>query len=240
MPRFFTENISGDTALITGPDARHIGRVLRMAVGENIVLCDLKGLDYHCQIESIQKDAVSCRILSTCPSVGEPDCQVTLYQAFPKGDKMDFIIQKAVELGVSRVVPVLTRRCVARPDPKAMTGKLARFSRIALEAAKQSGRGRIPQVGELVDFDSAVKMAASDPLSLFFYEGGGRPLSQLLSPQVKSLSLFVGSEGGFDPEEVELAAKAGLIPVTLGPRILRCETAPVCALSVIMYATGNL
>ena len=130
---------------------------------------------------------------------------------------MDFIIQKAVELGVSRVVPVLTRRCVARPDPKAMTGKLARFSRIALEAAKQSGRGRIPQVGELLDFDSAVKMAASDPLSL-----------------------FVGSEGGFDPEEVELAAKAGLIPVTLGPRILRCETAPVCALSVIMYATGNL
>ena len=151
-------------------------------------------------------------------------CQVTLYQAFPKGDKMDFIIQKAVELGVSRVVPVLTRRCVARPDPKAMTGKLTRFSRIALEAAKQSGRGRIPQIGELVGFDSAVKMAASDPLSLFFYEGGGRPLSQLLSPQVKSLSLFVGSEGGFDPEEVELAAKAGLIPVTLGPRILRCET----------------
>ena len=240
MPRFFTENISGDTALITGPDARHIGRVLRMAVGENIVLCDLKGLDYHCRIESIQKDAVSCRILSTCPSIGEPDCQVTLYQAFPKGDKMDFIIQKAVELGVSRVVPVLTRRCVARPDPKAMTGKLARFSRIALEAAKQSGRGRIPQVGELLDFESAVKMAASDPLSLFFYEGGGRPLSQLLSPQVKSLSLFVGSEGGFDPEEVELAVKAGLIPVTLGPRILRCETAPVCALSVIMYATGNL
>ncbi|MBC8570371.1 16S rRNA (uracil(1498)-N(3))-methyltransferase [Oscillospiraceae bacterium NSJ-54] len=240
MPRFFTDQINDEFALITGEDARHIGRSLRMAVGEELILCDGAGSDYRCRIASIDRESVRCDVLSRAPSAGEPACFVTLYQALPKSDKLDLIVQKAVELGVGRIVPILTRRCVSRPDEKGMRAKQARAQRIALEAAKQSGRGRVPEVAPLLSFPDAVQEASLDPLALFFYEGGGTPLRELLFPGAGRVSLFVGSEGGFDPEEVRLAEEMGLRTATLGPRILRCETAPLCALSVIMYATGNL
>lgn len=240
MPRFFTENISGRTVLITGEDARHIGRSLRMGVGEELIVCDGRGVDYHCAIAEIGREHVRCDILSTSPSVGEPGCHVTLYQALPKSDKLDLIVQKAVELGVGRIVPILTRRCVSRPDQKSMQAKRTRLARIAFEAAKQSGRGRVPEIGPLLGLAAAVEEASRDSLSLLFYEGGGESLGELISPGEKSISIFVGSEGGFDPQEVSLAAESGIRTASLGSRILRCETAPLCALSVIMYATGNL
>jgi len=145
LPRFFIEDINSETAIISGADATHISKSLRMKVGEGITLCDMKGTDYFCEIQSIA-EIVICRVVSTEKSKTEPSVKVTLYQAIPKLDKFEMIIQKAVELGVHEIVPVLTNRCISRPDSKTMGKKIERFSKISYEAAKQSGRGIIPHI----------------------------------------------------------------------------------------------
>lgn len=240
MPRFFLRHSPGQTVTITGADALHMGRSLRMAVGDPLTLCGPDGTEYQCIIDNMDAGSVTASVLSSAPSRAEPSVGLRLYQALPKGDKMELIIQKAVELGAEEITPVLTRRCVSRPDKSSMEKKLLRYQKISEEAAKQSGRGRIPRVSPLLSFEEAVKELSALPLSLLFYEKGGEPLSGLLSRPASCIGLMVGAEGGFDPEEVRLAAGAGLRTATLGPRILRCETAPLCALSVILYATGNL
>lgn len=237
MPRFFVPPISGDRALISGEDAAHITKSLRLRPGEEITLCDGSGMDYAGRVLAVG-DPVEVEILSRSPSIAEPKCRLTLFQALPKGDKMEFIIQKSVELGAAEIIPVLTSRCVSRPDAKSMAKKLERYRKIAAEAAKQCGRGIIPQVGELMTLEQAAK--ALPEKSLVFYEGGGKRLSELVAPEDENWGVFVGSEGGFSPEEIALLESRGVCPATLGPRILRCETAPLCGLSVMLNLLGEM
>lgn len=240
MPRFFTETISMEGGVITGDDAKHISRVLRMKVGDELTVCDTKGSDYDCKIETITDSEVSVSVNSMCPSVSEPDVKVHLYQAMPKGDKMELIIQKAVELGVDSITPVMTRRCVSKPDAKTMAKKLVRYNRVAFEAAKQSGRGKVPQVLPLLDFQAAILEMGQSGCPILFYENATAPAKEVLARAGKEISVLIGSEGGFDEGEVEAAQKAGCEILSLGKRILRCETAPLAALSIIMFETGNM
>ena len=237
-PRFFGEN-SGDTAVITGTDAVHISRVLRMKNGDLAVVCDGAGTDCLSRVISAADSAVTLEILDRRPSEGEPSLKLRLFQCLPKADKMDFIVQKAVELGAAKIIPVISKRCVSRPDAKTAAKKCERWQRIAEEAAKQCGRGRIPTVGGLMNFGEAVK-AHTAGTGLFFYECGGARLNDIVSPDCAEADIYIGSEGGFEPAEAELASSAGIVPATLGTRILRCETAPVAAIAVLMNITNNM
>lgn len=240
MPRFFTQTISAEGGIISGDDAKHISRVLRMKVGEALTACDTKGYDYDCLIESLSDREVSLRVLEVRPSQSEPDVRVSLYQAMPKGDKLELIIQKAVELGVDSITPVMTRRCVSKPDSKSMAKKLERYNRIALEAAKQSGRGKVPQVCPMLDLPQALDEMAQTSCPILFYENATAPAKQVIDGAGKEIAVLIGSEGGFDESEVELAIQKGCQVLSLGKRILRCETAPLAALSIIMFETGNM
>ena len=240
MPRFFLDTFSGgDTARITGQDAAHITRSLRMRVGESLTLCDTRGTDYDCEIAQTG-DEVVLKVLGSRPTASEPSLQVTLYQALPKSDKLEHIIQKSVETGVFAIVPVETSRCIARLDGRA-DKKAVRWQKIAAEAAGQSGRGIIPAVREPLTFKQALAaLRESGDEVVVFYEGGGAPLGELISPDTRRLSVFIGSEGGFAPEEIDALTAAGARTATLGPRILRCETAPTAALAALMLLSGNL
>lgn len=246
MPRFFIDVSRNQDALqdkqihIAGGDAKHITKVLRMKPGEQLTVCDCMGTDYFCQIESAEPDDVSLTILNKEPSRSEPDVRVTLYQALPKSEKMDLIIQKSVELGVYQIVPVITGRCVSRPDKKALANKTERWNKIAAEAAKQCGRGVIPKVLDAMDFRPAAERLSKHCLPILFYEKNGGSIHTVLDKDSKDFGIFIGSEGGFEEEEAALAQSMNIKIAGLGPRILRTETAPLCALSVIMYATGNL
>lgn len=239
MPRFFVPDLSGDVLTLSGEDGRHAAKSLRCRVGEELELCDGRGAECLCAVAAVEGDTLTLRVVERRPSRGELPCRVSLYQALPKGDKLELIVQKAVELGAAEIVPVLTQRCVSRPDSRAMEKKRERLQKIALEAAKQSGRGVVPQVAPLLDFPAALAEMARSACPLFFYEGGGEPLGKALSAQPGSIALMVGPEGGFDPAEAQAARDAGLRVCTLGPRILRCETAPLYALSAIGYVYEN-
>ncbi len=239
MPRFFSQNIIEDKAIISGGDAVHISKSLRMKKGEEIIVCDTKGTDYVCELSEFGEDVIS-KIISSHKSETEPNVFVTLYQAMPKNDKLELIIQKCVELGVSKIVPVITKRCVSRPDEKSMEKKLLRYNKISLEAAKQSGRGIIPQICNMVSFKTAINQASQDDLSFICYEGGGKRFNEIDFKNKKSISIFIGGEGGFEEDEVQTATDSGIIRISLGSRILRCETAPIASVSIIMYLTNNM
>lgn len=238
MPRFFLSSASaaaaGDRLSLTGEDARHIALSLRARQGEEIWICDGAGLDCRCVLEQISPDEVVARVAQVQPSAAEPPIAVTLYQCLPKGERAEWIIQKATELGVSRVVFLLSERCVSRPDEKSFAKKCSRFQRIAEEAAKQSGRGIIPQVTGLLSFREALAEASAADVPLFCYEGGGTPAGSCIRPETKTVSLLIGPEGGFSDEEAALAVAGGMVQVSLGRRILRTETAPLCALSILV------
>lgn len=241
MPRFFTNEIDENNIVLTGSDANHIGRSLRMRTGEAVTVC-CNGVDYCCTIASITADAVYLDLIEKHRCAAEPNIEVTLFQAVPKLDKLEFIIQKSVELGVSRIVPVLTRRCISRPDEKEFAKKkLPRLNKIAEEAAKQSGRGIIPEVTDMVSLGEAAEMMKKlDRTVLLYEEEGGCSFGNVDFSGVKTAGLFIGSEGGFDKEEAEKLTAAGAKQVWLGKRILRCETAPITALSILMFLTNNM
>jgi len=240
MPRFFTDRIDEDNITLTGSDANHIGRSLRMKKGEEITVC-CNGTDYNCVINSITPNTVYLDMISKNLCVAEPDVNVTLFQAVPKMDKLEYIIQKSVELGVSRIVPVLTRRCVSRPDQKDFSKKLPRLQKIAEQASKQSGRGIIPEVTTIVDYKKALDMMQElDRTIILYEEQGGCSFGDVDFDGVKTIGLVVGSEGGFDFSEAEDAVKVGAVRVWLGKRILRCETAPITAMSILMFLTNNM
>lgn len=239
MPRFFVPSLEGDTILLSGEDGRHIARSLRCREGDSIELCDGRGADALGIISAIAGDTVTVTLEERRPSRSELPCFVTLYQALPKGDKLDLIVQKAVELGVSAIVPVLTSRCISRPDDKTMGKKRERLGKIAREAAGQSGRGVLPEIRPLLPYRAALAEMAKAPCSILFYEKATRPLGEALASRPREISLLVGAEGGFSPEEAQAAEEAGLAVCTMGPRILRCETAPLYALSAIGYIYEN-
>lgn len=240
MPRFFTNEINEDNITLTGSDANHVGRSLRMKKGEEIIIC-CNGTDYNCVINSITSDTVYLDLISKNICAAEPSVNVTLFQAVPKMDKLEYIIQKSVELGVSRIVPVLTRRCVSRPEEKDFMKKLPRLQKIAEQAAKQSGRGIIPEVSPIVSYKKALDMMSQLDRNIILYEEqGGISFRDVDFSGAKTIGLVVGSEGGFDPEEAESAVKSGAVRVWLGKRILRCETAPITAMSILMLLTDNM
>lgn len=238
-PRFFGQN-DGERAFITGEDAKHISAVLRMKAGELVILCDNNGTDSLCRISLCQRDMVELEVIDCKKNEAEPTVEITLFQCLPKSDKMDFIVQKATELGAVGVVPVLSKRCVSRPDEKSALKKVERWQKIAEEAAKQSGRGRIPEIFPLTDFRSAAGEYKNKGTGILFYECGGKKISQLITKETGKIGVFIGSEGGFEPEEAAFAEENGIVSATLGKRILRCETAPVAALAVLMNLTGNM
>lgn len=238
MPRFFVETTEGDTLTISGQDAVHIRRSLRMEVGDELTVCDGHGTDCACVIRAFSGDDVVLDVTTRTPSSNEPSCAVTLYQGLPKADKMEWIIQKAVELGVARIVPVQMARSVAVINEKSGK-KAARWQKIADEAAGQSGRGILPVVESPIAFREAAVRLASET-ALVCYECGGEPFTSLVSRASTAVSLVIGPEGGFDPKEIDTLREGGARIATLGPRILRCETAPIAALAVLMAASGNM
>lgn len=240
MPRFFTNEIDENNITLTGSDAVHVGRSLRMKPGEPLTVC-CGGIDYNCEISEITSDTVYLSLKEKVVCAAEPNIEVTLFQAVPKMDKLEYIIQKSVELGVSRIVPMLTRRCVSRPDERDFARKLARLNKIAAEAAKQSGRGIIPQVTPIVSYKKALEMMKElDQNVLLYEEEGGVSFGEVDLTGAKTVGLVIGSEGGFDREEAEACTAVGAAQVWLGKRILRCETAPITALSILMFLTNNM
>lgn len=240
MAWFFTESeIGSDNFIITGENARHISKSLRMKPNEVLTLVTPEKEQLDCVITAVNPNSVEVEITSRKPCENEPDVEITLYQALPKGDKMEYIVQKCVELGISRIVPVISARCISRPDKKSLAKKQIRWQKIAREAAQQSRRGIIPKVETAVSFQEAVKQCAQNEQNIIFYEMGGESVKQLINRKTESIGIFIGSEGGFEQAEVDLAVQNGANAATLGRRILRAETAPLAALSVIMYETGN-
>ena len=242
MPRFFMAgtNIMGGMAIMKGRDAEHV-RVLRLRPGEDMIICDGKGTDYKCRLVKADKEQVEAEVIEVVPCPAEPTVQVTVLCGLPKGDRTDYIIQKCVEAGASEIMFFQSDRCVAKPDKPEK--KLERWQRIAEEAAKQSGRGIIPQVSWAGEYADALNVANQKELGLFMYETGEREaLNAVLeaNSDVKTAAIVTGPEGGFAPFEADLARIVGLHICSMGERILRCETAPVVAVSALMYATGNL
>ena len=241
MPRFFIDDRpQGELYTLTGENAHHAGRVLRLRPGETLTLCDGAGTDFDCTVEQAEKDEVVCRVQAVHPSETEPRQDMTLFMALPKGDKMDFIVQKAVECGACEVVPFISKRCVSRPDAKQLAKKTERWQRIAYEAAKQCGRGIIPQVGSTIDISKIPALISPENTGILFYECAETPLREAVGEFTRNIDIVIGSEGGFEQSEAEKLIAAGLKCASLGKRILRCETAPIAAISVLMNMTGNM
>ncbi len=241
MHRFFVpaENVGNGEIRVTGDDINHIKNVLRMTAGEKVVVSCGQGTDYYCIIEDIQETGVTLRIQEEKPAVTELPVRIVLFQALPKVDKMELVIQKAVELGASEVVPVRSRRCVVKLDAHREAKKLARWRAIAESAAKQSGRGILPQIHDGMDFGKALEYAQELDSVLIPYElcdaiDESQHIVQRAVRQ-NSIGIFIGPEGGFERSEVEAAVRSGAQPVSLGKRILRTETAGLAVLSVLMF-----
>ena len=247
MPKFFMP-VADKAAqiMVTGEDAHHIGYALRSRVGDAFTICNTDptaetyGWDYHCIISSFDSQSVTLDVVSFEKSQTESSVSITLYQAVPKNDKFDIIVQKAVELGVNTVVPVFTRRCISRPDIKSQIKKRDRLQKIASEAAKQCGRSVLPVVKDFMTYEEALQDCQSRDCKIICYEGGGIRLNKAYEPSHHSIALFIGSEGGFEEEEIQKAADSGVKSCTLGKLILRCETAPLTAVSILRYLTGDI
>ena len=242
MTRFFVEpaDFQPDFMVLTGENAQH-AKVLRLKAGEEVMVCDGEGRECLCAISDVSDGRISLVVKHQRDSVTEAAVRVSVYMAFPKGDKLEHVIQKATELGAYEIVAFPSARCVSRPDEKSLKKKLERWQKIAASAAEQSGRGRIPEVLTLNSYKAALERAAKADRALLFYENEqATTLKMALSAgRYATVSLLTGPEGGLEEAEVEKAKEAGLQVCTLGKRILRCETAPLCALSAVMYDAGE-
>lgn len=238
MQKLFVDFTPDENVVLNEEQSRHIAKSLRMKTGDMLTLCCQDGSDYGCMIESVSPTAVTLSVCYKQASNSEPTARVTLYQGVPKGDKLEDIIQKCTELGIYKICPTLTHRCVSRPDGKSAGKKQIRYQKIALEAAQQSGRGIIPEISQMQTLRQAVENDDSE-LKILFYEGGGEKLSDIIGKSVKSVSVYIGPEGGFEKSEVDFLRESGGVVASLGPRILRTQTAPVAALSAIMLLTDN-
>ena len=242
MHRFFVEEpaMGEDSITITGGDVNHIKNVLRMSVGDKIcVINGQNNKEYYCEITAVGNDAVDTRICEIRESDQELSNEIVLFQGLPKSDKMELIIQKAVELGVHTIVPVSTDRTVVKLDAKKETNKRKRWMSISESAAKQSGRLRIPEVTPVVSYREALEMAKKMDVRLIPYElaEGMEKTRELMSSiqPGQSVAVFIGPEGGFESSEIEKAMEIGAWPITLGKRILRTETAGLVTLAMLVY-----
>ena len=233
MPKFFVSpnDVQENFLVLTGENAAH-AKVLRLQCGETVTVCDGVGQDLTCVVSDVSPGQISLVVQSREASRAEPPVACSVYMAYAKADKLEHVIQKATELGATEIVAFPSSRCVSRPDEKSLAKKLERWQKIAASAAEQSGRGRIPSVLTVNSYREAVERAARSELPLFPYEN-----ERTVSLRA---AIMTGPEGGFSEDEVRLAEEAGMKICSLGPRILRCETAPLCALSAVLYAAGAL
>ena len=242
MPRFFVTDgsLAPDSREVTllGEDARHISLSLRMAAGEEITLSDGAGYEYTATLTALTPTAVTAAVTGVERSARELPFTLTLYMGYPKGDKLDLVIEKAVELGAHRIVPFVSSRCIRRPAEDKTARLAERYNKIAKAAAGQCGRAALPEVMPPLSYREMLAEAAAADLPLFCYEGEGTlPIPAVLAahPSPRSVAVIVGSEGGFSEAEAAEARDAGCLPTGLGRRILRCETAPLVALSCLGY-----
>ena len=242
MVRFFVEpeELQPDFLVLTGENAQH-AKVLRLKNGEEVLVCDGQGRECLCVISDVAPGQISLVVKKRQESGSEAAVRVSVYMAFPKADKLEHVIQKATELGAYEIVAFPSARCISRPDEKSLKKKLERWQKIAASAAEQSGRGRIPQVVTVPSYKAALQRAAQADKALLFYENEQAVTLRMALErgEYTTVSLLTGPEGGLEESEVTQAREAGLEVCTLGKRILRCETAPLCALSAVMYASGE-
>ena len=242
MTRFFVEpaQLRSEFPVLTGENAKH-AKVLRLKAGEELLLCDGEGNESLCAVSQVSDSQIVLSALQHRQSETEAAVRVSVYMAFPKADKLEHVIQKATELGAYEIVAFPSGRCISKPDEKGLAKKLERWQKIAASAAEQSGRGRIPKVLTLPSYKAALERAAQADKALLFYENE-RATTLRMALQFgpyRTVSLLTGPEGGLEMGEVQQALDAGLSVCTLGKRILRCETAPLCALSAVMYDAGE-
>lgn len=242
MPKFFlpAEELHPAFLTLTGENAAH-ARVLRLKPGDALTVCDNNGMDYHCTISACTPTQYSLVVQRVSPCEAEAKCAIRIFMAFAKSDKFEHVVQKATELGAAEIIGFPSQRCVSTPNAAALEKKLERWNKIAAAAAAQSGRGCIPSVRVASSYTQAIASAAQADLAICFYENEQqRTFRQAIdAAPFRSAALLTGPEGGFTTEEIQAAQHAGLQICTLGPRILRCETAPLCALSALLYATGE-
>ena len=242
MTRFFVsaDELNGEFLVLTGENAAH-AKVLRLKNGEQVMVCDGEGRECLCTVSDISAEQVCLVVDHRQDSASEPKVKASVYMAFAKGDKLEHVIQKATELGAYEIVAFPSARCVSKPDDKSLRKKLERWQKIAASAAEQSGRGCIPRVIVLDSYKAALARAKKADIAILFYENerANTLKNTLQAMPYRSVSLLTGPEGGLAPEEVQAAMDAGLQVCTLGTRILRCETAPLCALSAVMYDSGE-
>lgn len=233
------EQLDGNFALITGEEAGHISRVLRMKKGDNVILCDGEGCFYEAVLCEFDDKSVKAEILSSRKAETEPEVKITIFQGVPKNPKLETIVQKATEIGVVKIVPVDTSRTVAKLDK---SSKVDRLRKIAREAAKQSKRGIVPEVSDAISFKEAVKQAAKADIAIIPYEEETQTSlkTALAGKRAQTVSVMIGPEGGFEKDEVMLAKENGITSVTLGKRILRTETAPLVVSAAVLYELGEM
>ena len=242
MTRFFVspQELQAEFFVLTGENAQH-AKVLRLKNGEEVLVCDGEGREALCVISDVSPGQISLVVKKRQESETEAAVKVSVYMAFPKADKLEHVIQKATELGAYEIVAFPSARCVSRPDEKSLRKKLERWQKIAASASEQSGRGRIPEVITLGSYAEALSRASGADKAILFYENERATTLRMAldSGSYHTVSLLTGPEGGLEEKEVKQAMEAGLQVCTLGRRILRCETAPLCALSAVMYASGE-
>lgn len=243
MSKFFIDKsqITEKTAVVIGSDVSHIARVLRMGEGDNLLLCDGEGFDYEVRILSVSKDEILTEILSSYPCKNEPMTEVTLYQGIPKQGKMEWIIEKCTEMGVSTIVPVQMTRSVVKLTTEQAEKKIERWQKTAREAAKQCGRGKIPKVTMPITIKELVQADLPEFLLFPYEEERTSSVREALSQKTAGTAgIFIGPEGGFDPDEAALLQKMGAHTVSLGPRILRTETAGLATLTMLLYEWNEM
>jgi 16S rRNA (uracil1498-N3)-methyltransferase len=242
MTKFFVEpaQLAQQNPALTGENAKH-AKVLRLKAGEEVLICDGEGNECLCAVETVTDAEITLAVKQRRVSETEARVRVSVYMAFPKADKLEHVIQKATELGAYEIVAFPSGRCISKPDDKSLAKKVERWQKIAASAAEQSGRGRIPKVLTLPSYKAALERAAQADKALLFYENErATTLRMALEAGLyETVSLLTGPEGGLEEKEVQQALDAGLSVCTLGKRILRCETAPLCALSAVMYDAGE-
>lgn len=243
VPKFFfdPDTLRAGEVTFSPADSAHLARVLRVRPGEQLLACDGQGNDYRCVVQTVSQEAVCARATDCFASQSESTVRTVLYQCVAKGDKMDSIVQKAVELGVSAVVPVLSQFCVVKLGPKEAAAKQARWQLIARQAAIQSERSVVPLISLPISLTQALAQMRECELALMLY---GRETQVHFCDQIgantRSVAFLIGPEGGFSEQEVQAARAAGVIPVLFGQRILRTETISCCVLAIIQERTGNL
>lgn len=242
MQRFFFDNesISESVFSVTDEKFKHIVKVLRMNIGEKAVFCDGDYFDYLCELIEIRSDSAIFKVLDKYKNTTESDVRITVFQCLPKGDKLDDMIKRCVQFGAYEVVPVLSKRCVSRPDSKSTGKKVERLNKIALSSAMQSMRGYIPKVKPLIDFKSAVNDMKNYSTSFICYEDERNNVISASKVVGNEIAFLVGPEGGFDKEEVDYAIANGITSISLGRRILRTEDAAAFFIPILLSITDNL